>query len=75
MDRSTRSPLDPPQGGLFVWLTVPEGLDTGPEGPLFPQCVAEGVLYVPGDYAFAPEPEPVPRTTSGSPSACRVKPT
>jgi 2-aminoadipate transaminase len=50
-----------PVGGLFVWLTVPEGLDTGPEGPLFARAVAEGVLYVPGVYAFADEPGPAPR--------------
>ena len=50
-----------PQGGLFVWMTVPEGLDTGFDGPLFRRCLEEGVLYVPGEYAFAPEPGPVPR--------------
>jgi 2-aminoadipate transaminase len=50
-----------PQGGLFVWMTVPEGLDTSFAGPLFRQCVHEGVIYVPGDHAFAPEPEPAPK--------------
>jgi 2-aminoadipate transaminase len=50
-----------PQGGLFVWMTVPEDLDTSFDGPLFSQCVREGVLYVPGDHAFAPEPERAPR--------------
>jgi len=50
-----------PEGGLFVWMTVPEGLDTSFDGPLFSQCVQEGVLYVPGDHAFAQEPEPVPK--------------
>jgi 2-aminoadipate transaminase len=50
-----------PNGGLFVWFTVPEGLDTGFDGPLFPRCLEEGVIYVPGEYAFAPEPGPVPR--------------
>jgi 2-aminoadipate transaminase len=60
-------PIDPeirwtePQGGLFVWMTVPEGLDTSFDGPLFAQCVQEGVIYVPGDHAFAPEPLPVPK--------------
>lgn len=49
-----------PLGGLYVWLTVPEGLDTGPDGPLFPRCLAEGVVYVPGAFAFAQEPGPVP---------------
>jgi len=50
-----------PQGGLFVWMTVPEGLDTSFAGPLFSQCVRQGVIYVPGDHAFAPEPDPAPR--------------
>jgi 2-aminoadipate transaminase len=50
-----------PRGGLFVWMTVPEGLDTGFAGPLFAHCLQEGVLYVPGEHAFAPEPGPVPR--------------
>ena len=39
-------------------MTVPEGLDTGFDGPLFPRCLEEGVLYVPGEYAFAAEPAP-----------------
>jgi 2-aminoadipate transaminase len=50
-----------PKGGLFVWMTVPEGIDTSFDGPLFTQCIREGVIYVPGDYAFAPEPFPVPK--------------
>jgi 2-aminoadipate transaminase len=49
-----------PRGGLYVWLTLPEGLDTGLSGPFFQRCVAEGVLYVPGSYAFASDPGPVP---------------
>ena len=50
-----------PRGGLYVWLTLPEGLDSGLGGPFFQRCVSEGVLYVPGLYAFAAEPGPVPR--------------
>jgi 2-aminoadipate transaminase len=50
-----------PEGGLFVWMTVPEELDTSFEGPLFSQCLREGVLYVPGDHAYAREPAAVPR--------------
>lgn len=66
LDESIGS-LDPeihwtrPEGGLFVWMTVPEGLDTGFDGPLFSRCVREGVLYVPGEFAFADEPTPRPR--------------
>jgi 2-aminoadipate transaminase len=72
------SPLDldvrwtTPRGGLFVWMTVPEDLDTGFEGPLFQRCVEQGVIYVPGEHAFAPEPGPVPtnhlRLTFGVPT-------
>jgi 2-aminoadipate transaminase len=49
-----------PCGGLYVWLTLPEGLDTGRDGGYFDRCIAEGVLYVPGEYAYAPLPGPVP---------------
>jgi len=49
-----------PAGGLYVWLGLPEGLDTGPDGPFFPRCIQEGVLYVPGVYAFAESPGPAP---------------
>jgi len=41
-----------PRGGLYVWLTLPEGVDTGRDGALFSRCLEKGVLYVPGCYAF-----------------------
>lgn len=47
-----------PEGGLFVWFTAPEGLDLGPGGPAWERCRRRGVIYVPGQYAFAPEPMP-----------------
>ncbi len=50
-----------PRGGLFLWFTAPEGVDTGPDGALFNRCLEEGVIYVPGAYAFAESPGPVPR--------------
>ncbi|MEU6034275.1 PLP-dependent aminotransferase family protein [Actinomadura sp. NPDC047616] len=34
-----------PSGGFFVWLTVPEGLDTK---AMAPRAIAERVAYVPG---------------------------
>ena len=46
-----------PQGGLYVWLTLPEEIDTGPDGPLFSRAMESGVLYVPGQYCFASEGE------------------
>ena len=63
LDRHIR-PLDPgitwtrPKGGLYVWLSLPEGIDTGRDGELFDLSVSQGVLYVPGAYAFPNEPVP-----------------
>jgi len=50
-----------PDGGLYVWLHVPPMIETGPSGQLFDRAVAEGMLYVPGEYCFAAEGEPTPR--------------
>lgn len=53
-----------PKGGIYVWLTVPESIDTGRDGEFFSRCLEEGVLYVPGEYAFPDEPTPAPRNTA-----------
>ena len=45
-----------PGGGLYVFLTLPEGMDSGPDGQLFAAALAEGVLYVPGAYCYGPDP-------------------
>lgn len=50
-----------PKGGLYVWVRLPEEIDTGVDGPLFQAAVNEGVLYVPGEYCFPAEGEPVRR--------------
>jgi 2-aminoadipate transaminase len=44
-----------PRGGLYLWLTLPEEIDTGVAGPLFDRAVAEGMLYVPGKYCYPAE--------------------
>jgi 2-aminoadipate transaminase len=44
-----------PRGGMYVWLTLPEGVDTGLEGELFPSVQEAGVLYVPGHYCYPTE--------------------
>lgn len=49
-----------PRGGLYVWLTLPEAVDTSRDGAFFARCLESGVLYVPGGLAYAPEPGPVP---------------
>jgi 2-aminoadipate transaminase len=52
-----------PEGGLYVWATLPEELPAGPSGPLFDRAMAEGVLYVPGEFSYPSEGEPVRRNT------------
>ncbi len=38
-----------PEGGLYLWLEGPAGLDTGGESAFCRACLREGVLYVPGE--------------------------
>jgi 2-aminoadipate transaminase len=52
-----------PQGGLYVWVELPPEIDAGPNGKLFDLAIAEGVLYVPGEFCFPVEgTEPRPNT-------------
>ena len=44
-----------PSGGLYVWLTLPDGLDAGMEGRLFDLALREGMLYVPGQFFYPDE--------------------
>jgi len=50
-----------PTGGLYVWLRLPEAIDTGLDGPLFDRAVDEGVLYVPGIYCYPSQSRVLPR--------------
>jgi len=52
-----------PSGGLYVWLELPEGLPAGPGGELIEHALAEGVLYVPGEYCYPPEGQAVRANT------------
>ncbi len=54
---------DEPTGGLYVWARLPENIDTGPAGTLFDTAIREGVLYVPGEYCYPSEGEPVRKNT------------
>ena len=38
-----------PAGGLYVWLELPESMDTSADTPFWEACLREGVFYVPGD--------------------------
>ncbi len=49
-----------PGGGLYVYLTLPEWMDTGPDGPLFAAAMSEGMMYVPGQYCYGPDPRRQP---------------
>lgn len=44
--------VDPPKGGLFVWLEMPDGISTS---QLLPLALEEGVVYAPGTRFF-PDP-------------------
>ena len=39
-----------PEGGLFIWVELPEHLNAL---ELLPKCVERGVAYVPGTHFFA----------------------
>lgn len=41
-----------PAGGLYVWLTLPEHIDTSESGALWQAAIERGVLYVPGHYCY-----------------------
>ena len=49
-----------PKGGMFVWLAAPEGVDLGTKGAAIARCLEQGVLYIPGSFAFPAEPGPRP---------------
>ncbi len=48
-----------PQGGLYIWLSLPEHIDASENGPLWKFATESGVLYVPGNYCCPPEGQPV----------------
>ncbi|MCI5851037.1 MAG: PLP-dependent aminotransferase family protein [Sutterellaceae bacterium] len=43
-----------PEGGMFIWLTLPEGIDTM---KLLPEAIEQGLLYVPGSTFYGNSPE------------------
>ena len=50
-----------PHGGLYVWMTLPETIDTGFDGRLFRQAVGvQKVMYVPGELFYAGDVTPRP---------------
>lgn len=49
-----------PSGGMYVWLTLPSHIDTGPDSALFKIALQQKVLYVPGKYCFPNDPTRTP---------------
>lgn len=52
-----------PEGGLYVWVTLPEHLNASEGGPLWRAAIDAGVLYVPGDFCYPSEGAPTQRNT------------
>jgi 2-aminoadipate transaminase len=42
-----------PQGGMYVWASLPRAVQTGPKSRLFRRALASDVLYVPGELCYA----------------------
>ena len=47
-----------PAGGLYLWMTIRDDIDTGLDGDLFQRSLAEGVLYVPGEICVVSSGDP-----------------
>ncbi len=51
-----------PHGGLYVWMTLPDDIETGFQSQLFHQATeGEGVMYVPGELCQAGDVQTIPR--------------
>lgn len=42
-----------PSGGLYLWVTAPESVETGFDSRFYAHCLKQGVMYVPGDLCHA----------------------
>jgi 2-aminoadipate transaminase len=42
---------------LYVWVAMPQHVDTGTDGELFRRALDAGVIYVPGRYCYPDEGE------------------
>lgn len=67
-----------PQGGLCLWTALPQKVKTGARTAFFEEVQEHGVLYVPGEYAYADDPSrPKPgsemRLSFGSASLEQIK--
>jgi len=47
---------DEPQGGLYVWASLPPEVKSGVKSKLFRAALGNDVLYVPGELCYAEDP-------------------
>ena len=51
-----------PDGGLYIWMTFPEEINTGFDSPLFERATHQHkVMYVPGELCYPSEARDRPR--------------
>ncbi len=53
-----------PRGGLYVWVSLPKGIETGGDSELFRAALEHKTVYVPGEYCYAARPEGPPDRSS-----------
>lgn len=51
-----------PEGGLYVWVRLPDEVETGRDLPLFRRCLETGVLYVPGEFCYPNQQKNSPKS-------------
>jgi 2-aminoadipate transaminase len=67
-----------PQGGLYIWLELPQKARTSARSSLFKRVLDAGVLYVPGDLCYCADPDrPIPtnfiRLSFGAPTSAQIR--
>ena len=50
----SQASVNRPEGGMFLWAELGEGIDTA---AVLPRALAEGVAYVPGWPFYATDPD------------------
>lgn len=50
---NTRWKWQQPEGGLYLWLTAPEEIETGFSSEFHDEAIKAGVMYVPGELCVA----------------------
>lgn len=50
-----------PKGGMFVWLTMPDEIETSPDSAFLTAALKEGVAFIPGEFGHVSENGDLPR--------------